>query len=355
MKTMIKYITIIAIAILSITSFSSCEHKDLCYHHPHKTRLKIEFNWEKAPDAYAKGMCVYFYAVDGSSYRRFDFSNAEGGYVEINEGVYNVIVYNNDTEGVLFKNTKSYDSHHLYTREGNILENLYGSTAQSAPRAKGSEDERVVITPDMMWGCAVTQVEVTLTGTHYEHETITGDMDAPQLKVDNTPEDVILTFYPEDMLCAYTYEIRNVKNIEEVKLACASLSGMSGGMTISNGELSKECITLPIPATCDIKEKRITGGFYTFGHHEDNTKEHRMLLYVVNQDEEKFYYGDPVDEDKRGENYKDLFNVTEQIDTAPNKRRVHIIIDSLTIKSHINEDYVPTVDDWINENHDIIM
>ena len=44
---------------------TSCEHKDLCYHHPHMAKIYVEFNWQNAPDANPLGMCVFFYPEDG--------------------------------------------------------------------------------------------------------------------------------------------------------------------------------------------------------------------------------------------------------------------------------------------------
>ena len=365
MRRYLQYI-ISSVSVLSLLFVTtSCEHKDLCYNHPHGVKLKVEFDWEKAPDAFAKGMCIYFYPEDGGSYRRFDFSNMQGGYIELTAGTYNVICYNNDTDGVLFSGISKYHNQYLYTRNGNLFEPVFGSAASSTPRADGTEDERVVITPDMMWGCAVTKVYVAETGVSYTHETITGDMDSPQLKVENTKEDIILTFYPEELLCHYTYEIKNIENIEEIDELCGSLSSMSGGMKIYNGELSRECVTLPFSAKINIEENIITGEFYTFGHHEENMQPHRMILYAWMKDGNKYYYGGSPTEEKKAKESEfgnenedeDKFNVTDQIHNAPDKRHVHIIIDGVSFpeRIHNGSGYQPSVDDWTNEYHDIYM
>ena len=135
------------------TILASCTHKELCYHHPHQARIKVEYNWQNAPDANPLGMCVFFYPVDGGNVRRADFKGTTGGYIELTTGKYNVITFNNDTEGVMFGNQGSFENHSAYTREGDLFEPVLGSAANSAPRAKGEEDQRVTITPDMLWGC----------------------------------------------------------------------------------------------------------------------------------------------------------------------------------------------------------
>lgn len=45
----------------------SCEHKDLCYHHPHVAVVKLEFDWKNAPQANPEGMCVFFYPEEGEN------------------------------------------------------------------------------------------------------------------------------------------------------------------------------------------------------------------------------------------------------------------------------------------------
>lgn len=342
-----------------VIAFSSCEHKDLCYHHPHGVKLKVVFDWKNAPEAFAKGMCIYFYPVDGGTYRRFDFSNMQGGYIELTEGTYNVICYNNDTEGVMFGGVTDYYTHNLFTRQGDLFEPVNGSASSDVPRAEGSEDERVVITPDMMWGCAVTQVEVAETGLTYTHETITSDMKAPQLNVENTDEDFILTFYPEDLMCHYSYKILNVENIESAYLMCASLSGMSSGLFMSTGEHNEECVTLPLNARIVNDSAKIEGEFYTFGHHKSNLSPHKMVLYVWLRNGEFRAYpyisNCPEVEVRANEGIEKKFDVTVQVDTAPNQRRVKIIIDTLVLPEGISNDFKPTIDDWIENKEDIIM
>ena len=359
MRRYLQYI-ICSVSVLSLLfATTSCEHKDLCYHHPHGVKLKVVFDWKNAPEAYVKGMCIYFYPVDGGTYRRFDFSNMQGGYIELTEGIYNVICYNNDTEWVMFSGITDYYNHSLYTRDGDLFEPINGRASSSTPRAEGSEEERVVVTPDMMWGCAVTQVKVDKTGLTYTHEAITSDMKAPQLNVENTAEDFILTFYPEEMMCHYTVKIINVVNLHNASQMCASLSSMSGGLLLSSNELGRECVTLPFNANI-ADSTTIESEFYTFGHHEENLNQHKLVLYVWYKDGNKETYphdANITEDDRANDGLEERFNVTTQIHNAPNKRKVEIIIDGLKLKDEIGKGsgYIPSVDDWGVVNDDIIV
>lgn len=121
---------------------ASCEHKELCYQHPHLKTVRVEFDWRDAPDASPAGMCVYFYPLEGGNGQRFDFAGTAGGEVQLRVGRYVALCYNNDTEIVEFYNTDDFASHGVYTREGNPLEPIYGNAANYAPRADGPKKNR---------------------------------------------------------------------------------------------------------------------------------------------------------------------------------------------------------------------
>ena len=329
------------LAILCLFATVSCQHKDLCIHHPHEVTLRVEFDWRNDPDANPQGMCVFFYPVEGGESIRFDFSGREGGNIELPVGLYNVLTYNNDTESILFGNG-SFEKHRAYTREGNILEPVLGSSA-GAPRATGTEEEKVVITPDMLWGCTSLNVEVTDTGIGY--------ICIPEKDKDNyvqvDRQEHVITLYPCEKMCLYSYEIRNVKNLDMASQMCASLSGMAGGMTLADEELFTRGVTLPLDANIQLDSAKITGIFYTFGHSLENSAPHKMLLYVWMKSGDKFYFGEG----------NERFNVTSQIHNAPNKRRVHIIIDSLDLPKPMQNGsgFNPSVDDWDTLYEDIIV
>jgi hypothetical protein len=331
--------------IFALLLFASCEHKDLCLHHPHTTKIKVVFDWVDAPNATPKGMCVYFYPINGGSGSRFDFSGKEGGYVDLKVGKYRAICYNNDTESVIFHNTNNYTKHGAYTREGNVLEPLYGNAAQYAPRASNTENERVVICPDMMWGYTIFEVEVKDDGVTYTCEPLYSNNHNTETRSTVSNDEHIIVFYPHELVCTYTYEVRNIKNLKHVTQMSGTLSSMSGSLTFSNEELGRECITLPFESVSD-GVNTVTGQFYTFGHHPDNSQEHRMVFYVVMDDGNKYCFKDTEN-----------LNVTQQVHDAPDRRHVHLIIDGLELPQPIENGhgFKPSVDDWDVIEKEIII
>lgn len=342
MKKQVIYAGMTALYLITISMlFPSCEHKDLCYHHPHTKTLRVEFDWRDAPDADPEGMSVFFYPVDGEDapMRRLDFSGKTGGEIEIQEGRYMVLCYNNDTESVLLRGTDSFYTHEGYTREGNIFESIYGSGADYAPQAKEAENERVVICPDMMWGCTALDVEISETGVSYLCFPESEKEDLGGRPAVSTGE--VITLYPHEMVCTYTYEVRNVKNLKYAMQMCGSLSGMAPSLMLGDESLGTECVTIPFESVSD-GVSTITGRFHTFGHHEKNSAPHKLLLYVWFDDGSKYYY---------------TFDVTGQVHSAPDKRHVHIIIDGLDFPQPIGNGsgFLPSVDDWQTVEEDIIM
>lgn len=227
MKRHILYI----IGILVVGVFASCEHKDLCLHHPHTATVRVEFDWMNAPEAHPAGMCVFFYSMDRSGYRRFDFADIKGGPVELEVGTYRVIFHNNDSEVDLCRGTDDFDTHESYTRDAYIFEPLYGNTSGIAPAS--IEDEQICLSPDALYGGHALEVEVDQSGVSYVCVSSTGER-----KTRESHSELVITLYPEKKTCTYTYEIRNVKNLKYTTQMSGSLSGLclgcSWGMTLSS-------------------------------------------------------------------------------------------------------------------------
>ncbi len=341
MKRTIHYI----IGVFAIAMLTACEHKELCEIHPHVKTVRVVFDWQDAPDANPEGMCVFFYPVSGGNPQRFDFAGTTGGEIQIQVGEYRVLCYNNDTEAVLFRGSDKFDTHEGYTREGSLFESIYGNASQHAPRTQGTEEQPVVISPDMMWGCTASDVTISDKGIRYLSLSLAASRAGDHSHTESVEQ--VITLYPHEQVCTYTYEVRNIKYLKHVTQVCGSLSGMSGALSFASEELDGRSVTIPFAAASD-GVSSITGMFYTFGHDEANTDPHHMTFYVWMDDGKKYAYG--IDAGEK-------FNVTEQIHTAPDKRHVHIIIDGLDLPQPIENGggFDVSVDDWDVIEEDIIL
>lgn len=342
-----KYIITMIFALFMI---SGCTHKELTYKYPIMQRVRVEFDWRNFPEADPEGMCVFFYPIEGEEmpYRRYDFSGRDGGEMEIAVGRYRVICYNNDTETVIAENEHSFFDHSFYTNPGNLFESVQDVAGRFAPRAEGAETQRVVLCPDLLYGCATIDIEVSTTGVRYinpEMEIRTkADLDADRAPMGNilVKDKNVITLYPDKQVCHYSYEIRKVPNLNYVTQMCASISGMAPSIRMAGAVLHDEPVTHPVAASI-MGTDGISGEFLVFGHNPDNLTPHNMLLYVWMKDGGKFYYP---------------YDVTEQIDRAPNPRRVHLILATPEIPKPITNGsgFQPSVQGWDKEIvQDVIM
>lgn len=106
-----KMIATYALLMVLSMIFVSCEHKELCYSHPHSAKVSVEFEWSQMPAAYSPGgMRVIFYPRSGGEEIVRDFVGKRGGCVEIPSGVYDVVCFNNDTQRVKYNGAGSFSS-----------------------------------------------------------------------------------------------------------------------------------------------------------------------------------------------------------------------------------------------------
>lgn len=327
----------IALMLSLLLTIAGCTHKDLVDRYPFMASLRVDYDWRYAPDAQPEGMCVWFYPMPGTNapVRRFDFTGRRGGNIEIQTGRYRMITYNNDTEAILVRGHEAHDTHELFTRSGSLFEPVFGT---NAPRAEGAQDERVVISPDMVWGCSTADIEITTDKVTYIE---------PEQSRDGEPRSAeqtdarTLTLYPREQVCIYTLTINNVKNLKYVVNISASVSSLAPSIKLTGRQHGTEPVTVPFSASVD-GSSTIRGIFTTFGHHPSNRLPHKLVLYIWFNNGEKYYY---------------TFDVTQQIDQAPNPYRVDIVIDNLELPQPITNGngFNPSVDKWDEVNEEIIM
>ena len=178
---------------------------------------------------------------------------------------------------------------------------------------------------------SATEVEITDTGICY---ICTPFGEEEEMAVERDTQ--LITLFPHELVCTYTYEVRNVKNLKHATQISGAITGMSGMLTFAPEELDMESVTVPFGGTSDGVSK-VTGMFYTFGHHPENEQPHNMVFYAVMDDGNKYCY-------KGG----DRLDVTSQIHEAPDQRHVHIIIDGLDLPQPIEggSGFDPSIDDW---------
>lgn len=307
----------------AIVALYACEHKDLCYVHPHNPEesAKVIFDWQKAPDAEPASMAVYFFSQKGGEALRYDFTDRAGGTVRIPNDTYDALCMNSDQSDIELRNTDRFETFEISTPTVSLLGGLspLGISSDSAPRAEGTEEERVAAAPQALW-CDYSG-NLVFDTTNYPHT---------------------VTLYPEEVICHYTIEIRNATNLKYTTGLSASISSLSGGFKPGAKQLSDELVTVPFDLTVEQDNTTLTGATAVFGHCASTQVKHQLIVYAVLSDESKWYY---------------TYDVTDQIHSAPDPKNVHILLDGLPLPKPIvnGGGLQPDVDEWQSVDIDIEM
>lgn len=309
-----------AIALLAtLLHLSSCNY-ELCYDHPHTGDLRVVFDWRDAPGASPQSMSLYLFPSSGGEPLRYEFTDITGGVIKVPEGVYHAACINSDTELVLYRNTGSPETFECYTRSTALLENYssYGVRSETVPRAEGTDDERVTLSPDMLWSDNSRGVTVSK-----------GPGNA-------------LTLYPGEAVCTYTVTVRNAENLKYAAALGGSLSTMAGGVLPAAARVGDEHVTVPFDAYKSQDRTELHARFLTFGQPDGRACRHTLIIYAILSDNAKWCY---------------TYDVTWQVHDAPDWRHVDIVLDGLPLPKPIQNGngFRPDIDEWQTVKIDVAL
>lgn len=313
-----------ATALLISLIFSSCHHKDLDFEEIPMEEVEIRFDWSNAPEANPASMATWFFynpTESPDSTLRFDFPNASGGIVRIPYGHFSGLAYNSDnTDWAYFRNSENMEGFEIYTRQVNSLPKS-GLSTRGIPRAKEAEDEVMVETPGQVWSA--------------KNET---------MNFKRGERNKVLVFTPEDIMCHYVVDILDIENLSAIEgtAADASLSGMSGGYYQGKKQATDTKYTLPFIMTKDDSNNSLHGEFLTFGESPVRNNPHKLCLYALMKDGNKYFY---------------TFDVARQIYDANDPKYVHIVVHGLSLPKPITggNGFQPDVSDWEQIDIDLKM
>ena len=77
-----------------ILLLASCNHKELCYHHPHTAKVRVDVDWSRFVEEEPTGMTVMVYPADGSQPYTTLTHTLHQAYFHLPEGVYHSLVFN---------------------------------------------------------------------------------------------------------------------------------------------------------------------------------------------------------------------------------------------------------------------
>lgn len=233
---------IILCTFLAAVSLGACKHKELCMNHNHNANLMLDINWnlkwyleyfidwetEWHPDwkidwgkivpNQPEGVRLVVQASDDTQYKQVYNLPSGGGTVELQPGHYSTLLYNNDTEYIVFEDAG--------------LSSAITATTRSRTRSPYSEhnpEEVTVNSPDYLFSSYNDDFLVD----KIQYDIVTGD--AVRIVVD-------VPMYPVVFSYIVRYEFTAGK--EYVVEARGALSGMAGTVNLSTRRTLDDVVTV---------------------------------------------------------------------------------------------------------------
>lgn len=323
--------------LLAIAMLPACCHKDFESPTIPSKEFHVDFDWRFASGDAPESMTVAFYPESGtdSPVRSFEFYLGEGGKVSLAQGSYNVICYNSNTPANQFRNTHDIREVEVFTREGWIFEPVFGATQRTTQRPPG--EERVVIDPDEVWVCSAGTLRVSDQGVTL----LTRTRQSEDCCHSSIAGSDTLRLVPHPEVHRYSFEIRDVENLQTIQQMGASISGLSPSLKLADHTRSRETVTVPCEAYA-ADRTTIRGELRTFGHNPESGAKVKLTLYAWHSNGRAYYYE---------------FDATPQVHAAPDRRNVQVVFSKLSLPKPVAKDsgFEPGVEDWEHEDRELTL
>lgn len=294
MRTSFHKVLSLMLGMLFMVS-ESCTHKELNEgaHTTIADQVEVIFDWSKTPEKEANSMVLYLFS-DEHGMMDFRFNNPDGGMIRAYGGQHTAVCHSNDDPyGHHLRNDHSHEEIEIYTDNTAVLVGQ-GISTRSIPRAKGTENEPLRNTPSMIYGAQSRDVNLKVTAFQQK-----------------------LQLYPEELICRYSVEFVDVENLKSAEVRIdATISSLAGGYYPGRMKPTSEAVSHTFTLSADPVRNSLNSEFYTFGLPEGEELPHKLCLYIALKNKTGNFY---------------TFDVTDQVNNAPDPRNVSIIIYGLKL------------------------
>lgn len=272
-----------------------CTHKDL-NEDAHTTiaeNVEVIFDWSKVADTQASSMALYLYP-ENHAVMNYWFKNRTGGIIKAYGGKHTAICHSNDDPYThIMRNTHDHNEAEIYT-DNTLMMVGQGISTRGIPRAPGTEEEPLRITPTMIYGAQDSEVNLKVSSLHQP-----------------------LKFYPEELVSHVTVEFAEVQNLKSTNIEIdATISSMAGGYYPGKMKATSEAVSHTFTLTPDVENRMLRAKFLTFGTPDGEERAHKLCLYIVMKNKTGNFY---------------TFDVTDQVNKAPDPRNVTIRVYGLEL------------------------
>ena len=321
-RRMISRVVRIVVLCLLAVVLSACQ-KELCYDHSHReVQLSVQFDWSAVgAQARPTTMALVIFA-EGAQPVQSSFFGRNGGTVSLSPNSYQFVSFNDDVETVFSRGT-TWQEFELYAQptEMSRISRMFSSTR--VPMARGTEDQNVVLEPDLVWTSALDVTPLV----DIDSKTVTMPMESP--------------------VTEYTFNIADVENLTYATEIMGTLSGMSGSWLPAQHRCSDTRCIIPFTLSDTGAGNALTGTVRTFGHSAETSSSeqtpHLLTIYAEMKDGSRVYFVTDVTEA--------INNATSKIDETTGNPEIEITVDKLPLPEPVTDSGLnPAVGEWTEVN-----
>lgn len=321
----------------------SCNHKELCYSHPHTAKVRVNVDWTEFVEEDPTGMTVMVYPADGGMPYTALTHTLDHASFNLPEGLYHSLVFNQSVSefgSLEFRQMDTYDKAEVV------------SATQDSRWYEGRADG----------GRVVTQSEWIAThreeGGRVTREMVEEVRSEGKYRSGEGSEYILSNLVPQNII--YTVHVRvNIKGVYNLRSARAALDGMAEGYRFAMARSSNVTATYLMEEwnltvnQADPTQGYIDGTLYCFGlpdGHSAQSEDNQLLLSLLLVDNKTildfpFMVGDKFIRDE-----------------DPNKLHLYLELELTDPLPDVNPEggsgsgFDATVEDWGEEiEHDIQM
>ena len=191
----------------------SCNHHELCYHHPHTAQVRVNVDWSEFEEENPTGMTVMVYPTDGGKPYTTITHTLDHATFNLPEGIYHTLVFN--------QSVSEFGSLEFRLMDHYAEAKVVSASHESRWYQGRADGGRVVTQPEWI---ATHREE----GTMVTREMVEELRPESKYRTSDAMGYVLSNLVPQNII--YTIHVRvNIEGIYNLRSARAALDGMSEG------------------------------------------------------------------------------------------------------------------------------
>ena len=312
-----------AVATACLLLLASCHHIPL-YDGESGVYLKVTFNPDRQTEekiaagkaTLPSGIMVLFYSSETHTYITEDFLPANGGFIDVPVGTYDILVHSLGNESTLIRDNSREGSICAYTSTSGKSLTMTKSDIQGNPIS--NIQFPIANQPDYLYVGRAEQVYIP-----------------PKADISET---LRIEIEVEPVVETWTFEAKNIEGAQNISKASCYVTGQIAEKYLWDLRHSDNICAYPFNANYYDSQRCIVGEFQTFGKHPQALSD--IFLNILVQHAE-------------GGMYQWIFNVTDQFTDPDNVEHKLIVTEKIVVPDAEAGGFTPSVNDWSSEITDI--